>query len=50
LQKKQNPATILTGPQVHAFRLERHHLTARSRKKDLARKAWGPEKLVLRVV
>ena len=31
------PEAELTWPQVHAFRLQRHHLTGRASKKDLAR-------------
>jgi winged helix DNA-binding protein len=32
-----DPVAELTWPQVHAFRLERHHLNGRAPKKDLAR-------------
>src|SRR3981081_3793421 len=36
--KAEGPGvTDLTGSQVHAFRLERHHLTHRAPKKDLAK-------------
>ena len=36
--KSGPPVAIeLTWPQVHAFRLQRHHLTGRARKKDLAK-------------
>ncbi|HET9780135.1 MAG TPA: winged helix DNA-binding domain-containing protein [Candidatus Dormibacteraeota bacterium] len=34
---KQTAAAMVTWPQVHAFRLQRHHLHKRAPKKDLAR-------------
>jgi len=37
LKSLAKPEAELTWPQVHAFRLQRHHLTGRASKKDLAR-------------
>ena len=37
MTKAEGGAVPLTWPQVHAFRLQRHHLTGRAPRKDLAR-------------
>ncbi len=37
MKAKAQVAAELTWPQVHALRLERHHLTHRAPKKDLAK-------------